>query len=244
MEALTRLETLRQLILEGNRQFRWFGSMAIQKAVYLVESVYGLDLGYPYGLHHLGPYSPELTEDLQLGEQVGLWMALDSETESSSGRHYEVSLAEWPEDVADDVSRRWLQIQEPVRQAFADFHELGLDAAKPFELVATIHYLRHVQAVPAPEVPDMLRLLKPRYSLADIQSAEELLGQLESAAAGVEIPKPVPAPTELHLKLVPPMDPEPEPKPVAVIVPEEKPKSKGRQKVAPAAVNLSLFEGL
>src|SRR5438552_86235 len=84
-DVLGRLEVLRRLLDVCGHTMPWCGNRAVQKLVYLLQSVFGVALGYPFGLHHLGPYSAELASDLSLGEQVGLWVARDESYSSPQG---------------------------------------------------------------------------------------------------------------------------------------------------------------
>src|SRR5215212_7308774 len=49
-----------------------FGKTALQKSVYLVQELYGLDLGYRFGLHTYGPFCSELLSDLDFAEALDL----------------------------------------------------------------------------------------------------------------------------------------------------------------------------
>lgn len=50
----------------------WTGEMHLQKAVYLLEEVTGLPLGYQFVLYHYGPFSFELRQELNRMRADGL----------------------------------------------------------------------------------------------------------------------------------------------------------------------------
>jgi len=47
-----------------------FGKTALQKMVYLLQEVYGIDCGYRFDLYTYGPFSSELLQDLDLVENL------------------------------------------------------------------------------------------------------------------------------------------------------------------------------
>lgn len=48
-----------------------FGKTAMQKMVYLLQAVYGIDFGYNYSFYTYGPYSADLSRDLKIIEHHG-----------------------------------------------------------------------------------------------------------------------------------------------------------------------------
>jgi uncharacterized protein YwgA len=183
-DLLGRLEVLRRLLERGGRALPWCGKLAVQKLVYLLQSVFRVGLGYGYGLHHLGPYSVALANDLSLGEQVGLWRSRDesyiSEQGSRSGTRFEVRKPDaLPELVLREAEQFWTAIEASVEAALAQLEGLQ---GRSLELIATIHYLRHVQQVRQDQLVEVLRILKPKYSEPEIRWGEGKLVELEQTA--------------------------------------------------------------
>ncbi len=179
-----RLLILRKLIRMGGEGLHWLGNIAIQKLVYLLENVYKVDLGYTYGLHHLGPYSFELAGDLSLGEQADLWRSktiqVESPFKSYHGMQYEICEDSGiPYEIRADVQGRWEQV-EPAMKALLS--AIGRCTGRDLELYATIHYLRTVQDVPEEDLWDVLHILKPKYSLDEFDKGKEKLKVIENDA--------------------------------------------------------------
>jgi uncharacterized protein YwgA len=178
------MELLRRLLERGIRALPWCGSLAIQKLVYLLQSVFGVQLGYPYGLHHLGPYSAELANELSLGEQMGLWHSWEQTYQGPSGqgwgRRYDVRQPDMLSPVLQaEAGRLWTGIEPRVEMAI---RRLAGFQGRQLELIATIHYLRHVQNVSEDQLVEVLRTLKPKFSEEEIRRGERTLAELDSAA--------------------------------------------------------------
>jgi uncharacterized protein YwgA len=183
-EMLARLEILRLLLDGGTKSLPWCGRLAIQKLVYLLQAVFGVELGYNYGLHQLGPYSFELASALSLGEQMGLWRSWEetytSANGSGRGTRFQVNDSDaLPPEERAQAACEWTSIEPAVQAALT---RLAGTSGRKLELIATIHYLRHVQQVDEDQLAGVLRFLKPKFSAEEIEAGREQLASLESTA--------------------------------------------------------------
>lgn len=180
-DVMSRLLILRMIVAMGEKNLPWCGSIAMQKLVYLLEHVFGANIGYAYGLHQLGPYSHELASDLSLGEQCHLWRGdtvhAIAGAGSYSGKRYQV------DDAGDELARatptadaEWTRIRPSVELLFGS---VGGSTGRDLELIATIHYLREVQGVPEEELWEVLHALKPKYSHGEFGAGNRKLAEME-----------------------------------------------------------------
>lgn len=136
------------------------GKKALQKLVHLIEELGRVDVGYRFSFYTYGPYSADLTADLDAvaGLQGISISYLESENSYQilSGKN-----ASWVAERGNDFIKQHSAAIERVIEQF------GGRLAKDLELVSTIVYLkRH-----APELfsdnsklIERVRALKPKYS--------------------------------------------------------------------------------
>ncbi len=181
-----RLEVLARVIQAGTDALPWCGNVALQKLVYLLQSVFSVDLGYQYGLHHLGPYSPELADDVGIGESAGRWTTWEesfvtSDGVPAKGRHFVVQPGKpFPKSVIAPAETQWQTIAQRVELACRQVRGMS---SRDLELVATLHYLHHVQEVSVSMLPTMLIALKPKFSKEDVEKGLQTLSALEATAS-------------------------------------------------------------
>lgn len=173
------LDTLKVVVDRADNNLPWCGDLAIQKVVYLLESVYGVDLGYQYKYHHMGPYSFELADNLSLGVQAG---ELSRQSKPISNGKYWVNqynvAGELP---ADDEKRN--RLESALNRMLSQFNEQNKRTdGRTLELVATIHFLRNEEEIEDEELESVLRGLKPKYSSAEFKEGLRQLEQLVQSA--------------------------------------------------------------
>lgn len=184
-DRLQRLEVLAHVIEEGTRALPWCGNVALQKLVYLLQSLFHTDLGYQYGLHYLGPYSPDLADDLNMGQSAGRWEAWSeafpaSDGTLAEGKHFKVSKKTvFPREVTQIAEEEWRKIKHSVEAICAGVKG---SSSRNLELVATLHYLKHTECVGDEQLPDVLIALKPKFSKEDVSKGLSSLAVLESRA--------------------------------------------------------------
>jgi len=173
------MKELKLIIDRAVKGLPWCGDLALQKVVYLLESVYGLNLGYEFGYHHMGPYSFGLANDLSLGVERGDWTRQSKPI--ANGRYwvnqYHVQ-GELPPQTLETK-----KVEDALSRMLAEFNSQSDQTdGRRFELVATIHYLRDVQKVPKNELCQVLRAFKPKYTVAEFEEGKKQLALLEKSA--------------------------------------------------------------
>jgi uncharacterized protein YwgA len=110
------------------------GKTALQKLIYFLQVVHGVDLGYEYTLYTYGPFSTELVADLDTAAQMNLVLAV---YDPGIGG-YEIKPGE-SVDALQKQSREFMKTVTPKLEAvFNTFRDSG---AKSLELRATIVYV-------------------------------------------------------------------------------------------------------
>jgi uncharacterized protein YwgA len=189
-ETKLRLLTVHHLIQAAKDDVPWLGNLAIQKLIYLVEYVMGVQLGYTYGLHHLGPYSFDLAGDLDLGEQLGLWkitpVTKDYPAGPFNGVQYDTCgektiYANFKPDEAtrSEAEKLWTVLQQRLEKLLPFVKDAS---GRDLELLATIHYLQTVQAVPHVDLWEILHALKPKYSESQFNRGLQKIAEIKAAA--------------------------------------------------------------
>jgi uncharacterized protein YwgA len=182
-ERLERLELLARVIRAGTDVLPWCGNVALQKLVYLLQSLFRVNLGYAYGLHHLGPYSPQLADDLSIGEAAGRWESWDesfatADGNIATGRRFSVKArSPFPASVVDAAELEWAGVEANVRRACDKVRGF---TGRQLELVATLHYLRNVQEVGEEQLADVLMLLKPKFVRNEVEWGITILATLQA----------------------------------------------------------------
>lgn len=172
------------LVAELARRFEanriTLGKTVLQKIVFLLQRVFGIDCDYAYTLYTYGPYCADVARDLDIVEGFGGVLVKDN---LYGG--YEIQ----PGSANDELRRRGAeflgQIQDSLDQLIADY---GRASAKDLELRSTIIYM----ANPGRSNKELIRLVhdvKPHFSTAQIEAAYRELdekGYLHKALASAQ----------------------------------------------------------
>mgnify|MGYP007088250816 CR=1 FL=1 len=176
---MNKREELKLVVDRAVKGLPWCGDLALQKMVYLLQSVYGVDMGYEFGYHHMGPYSFDLADDLSIGVLSGEWVR---ESKPIANGRYWVNQYQVTSEVPAD-GPLFQQVETALGKLLEQFKAQNDQAdGRRFELVATIHYLREVQEVPEDELEGVLRALKPKYSKDEFQEGVRQLNLLKQSA--------------------------------------------------------------
>jgi len=142
------------------------GKTRLQKTVYLLQAA-GIDLGFDFEYHYYGPYSEEISENMEFSEYSG-HLTVDEEFGYNSVPYTVFSLKEPPgidEDKERDNSIRH------VLEFLKDCPTVVL------ELTATLHFLEHDGY--ADQAEKELRLRKStKASPERIEKAKKLLSDI------------------------------------------------------------------
>lgn len=154
-----------------------FGKTALQKLVYFLQVIYGLDCGYAYEFYSYGPFASQLLNDLDLVAHFGgvLVQPVDSEMGG-----YAIK----PTPETDSLRGRAAEFLDNAKDVLKDLiGTYGKMTAKDLELRATIVYIErdmHRKGRPATkdEICSLVNEIKPKFSRPEIEQAvDELSGR-------------------------------------------------------------------
>jgi len=159
-----------------------FGRTALQKLMYLLQELHGVDTGYEFPLHTYGPYSSDLSADLDtLSAMQGVEVVPD---QRQGGFHISPG-ARSPSirKMGADLVRPHLRAIDRVTQEF------GGMSAKELELRATLVFAerdarRRGNMLAEDGLVEVVHEIKPNFSREQIRAAlRELRGQEHIATA-------------------------------------------------------------
>jgi len=111
-----------------------FGRTRLQKLVYLLDQI-GEESGFRYSYHHYGPYSEQLSKEIDIERWVKKSIIEEVRKRASDGAEYSVFKAA----INDDFSHLAKLKKE---KASSILSELNSQTSVVLELAATIHWLR------------------------------------------------------------------------------------------------------
>ncbi|MDQ7788747.1 MAG: hypothetical protein RDU41_01690 [Clostridia bacterium] len=147
-----------------------FGKTALQKTVYLLQELHGVECGYDYSFYTYGPFSSELLSDLDFVQALR-GVAVDYV--GSGSRGYEISPGDENvrirEKAAGFLSEAALAVDRIV-------DEFGSLSAKDLELRSTLVYVdkdtkRAGESLSRDELVRLVKEIKPRFNSETIQDA-------------------------------------------------------------------------
>lgn len=178
MKYLENAVILTHLLSALRKQDSWCGETHVQKSVYLLSEVQGIDLGFRFILYHHGPFSFDLRGELTSLQADGL-LALEFQPIPYGPR-----LA--PTQAALDLQSRFPKTMAKYRPAVERIAQyLGNRGVNALERLATAVYVTRRQPEADPETrAEALAGLKPHIALEDAQAAiAEADGLLAAAVA-------------------------------------------------------------
>jgi uncharacterized protein YwgA len=147
----------------------YFGKTALQKQVYLLQTLFGVDCGYDFGLHTYGPFSAQLLADLDALSFMG---GVTVENDPSIGGYRIL-----PGERCDYVRKEARDFLEASEESIVNVvEEFGPRYAKDLELLATTVYAERealLNGTPPleDELADVVSHLKPHFSKEFIREA-------------------------------------------------------------------------
>lgn len=153
-----------------------FGKTALQKLVFLLQDLYGIDCDYDFSLYTYGPYTSKLQQDLDVVENLGgVIIAL---VMGGAGGYCIL-----PGDKKDALCEKaYPFLQDPkvavaLDRLTADF---GVCWARDLELISTIVYVakdlkRTNKPVSRDQLLNMVHDVKPKFPAGEISSTIEEL---------------------------------------------------------------------
>ena len=147
-----------------------FGKTVLQKMVFLLQEIYGVDAKYTFGFHTFGPFSPELLGDLDMAETYG---AVDVKSVNDGGHGYVIEPGARIEECLADANEFLKANSRHIENLVSAF---GRKTAKELELLTTIIYLNKeirfdVNTMTRDAAVDKIRELKPKFAEKEIRDA-------------------------------------------------------------------------
>ncbi|MBU0717072.1 MAG: hypothetical protein KJ749_02395 [Planctomycetes bacterium] len=136
----------------------------MQKLLYLLQEVYGVDLGYTYELYTYGPYSASVMRDVDYAAALGL---LHVEYD------YHQGYAIFPGDNAAEVDAERQELCSDIGKKMGGLLDrFGSQNARELELRATLAYIiREDPSIEDADLRDRIMAIKPKYDDAEIDAA-------------------------------------------------------------------------
>lgn len=157
------------LIGELSHRSDSLGRTALQKEIYFLQELFGVDLGYDFTLYTYGPFTSEILSDLDVAEAMGA-----VKVNSVDGR-YEIKPGVDYARIRSKATSFLNENECKISQLFRDF---GRYNAKELELRATIVYADKDLAKldrGTDELFETVHEIKPGFSSEQIKSAIEEL---------------------------------------------------------------------
>lgn len=137
------------------------GKIKLQKLVYLLQEAKGVPLGYSYRLHHYGPFSVELENDVADLMSKGYVKV----TADPGGYGYHVQVEDEAPHNVDELAGQYIPDVQALFDAF------GKRDRPTLELMATIHFVNSILGCPGKgRLTQEVKLLKPQFSQDYIES--------------------------------------------------------------------------
>jgi len=162
--------------LQTNRQY--YGKIVIQKIIYFLQESQGLNFGYRFVFYHYGPYSEDLSRDIDL-------MELNRIVNSSidpKGMGYSIAL----DNVKGSnlIKEGNIIIQRNRAIINRVMHDFGLFGPPKLELFATVHFIhkyisqKEGSSRIKEKVIKIVKKMKPKFSKTQIREQFEKLKNL------------------------------------------------------------------
>lgn len=153
------------------------GKIKLQKLAYFLQESYGIPLGCTFRMHHYGPYSRQLDNDLLKLRLMGF---IDMQADVSGYGFHVTKLC--------DAEPGWASALAPYQRRIEDaLAKLGDLPAYLLEVYATVHYVSQlVEGASPEEVVTIVHGLKPKFlpeSIVEAREQLQQLGLLETQAA-------------------------------------------------------------
>lgn len=141
------------------------GKTGVQKLVFILKSLYDIPVDYSYELYIYGPYSSELTGDLDFLDSADV---VDVSFEDYGDyRGYNILPAEESKKVFDRGEKYVEEFGDMIKQVVDRF---GGKNARDLELVGTLIYLRFEEGIKNDELlEERIKEIKPHFSEKEIQ---------------------------------------------------------------------------
>ncbi len=150
------------------------GKTKLQKILYFTQEAIGAPLQYRFRMHHYGPFSQDVEDDISFMKAIGyLDVQLDSTGFGYHIRSASDHLPAWDDEM--------LGYKDKMTNVIG---KLGVLHVNDLELWATIHFVQQLLNEPTREsVIENVRRLKPRFTAEQIGAAYDQLVEADLMAA-------------------------------------------------------------
>lgn len=145
------------------------GKTFLQKAIYVLQEWLSLDLGYDYKLYLYGPYSEELSQDIDVLRDLGL-VEIGSD---ATGYGYSIELNNKGGKFLSENLGIYMVDEGKLQKVIS---LLGTSDVKNMGLLSTVLYLAKATADKG-ETVRLMREIKPQFSSDQVERKIEELGR-------------------------------------------------------------------
>ncbi|MBI3680516.1 MAG: hypothetical protein HY235_08985 [Acidobacteria bacterium] len=158
-----RYALIAEIVDRFRRENTTLGKTALQKTIFLLQRLFGVDCDYSYTLYTYGLYSADVARDLNIVEGFG---AVDVLYDWGTNG-YDIRPAAATEELRKRAAPFLKEIEGPLDRLIADF---GQFTAKDLELRSTIIYLAKT-SMSETDLVERVHDVKPHFSHALIEAA-------------------------------------------------------------------------
>ena len=141
-----------------------FGKTALQKMVFLLQELYGVNCGYDFQFYTYGPFSSDLLQDLEILE-FNKGVAINSNPETGG---YIIVQGEKATMILEKGKKFLEENKEKIEVAINKFGEY---TARDLELRSTIIFVDKYIAKKGDDILKIVQELKPKFDKKIIQGA-------------------------------------------------------------------------
>jgi len=164
--SIARFVSILVLLKEAQQKV---GKTFIQKAIYILQEGFGIDLGYRYKLHLFGPYSDGVEWDLNIlenGNYITILYDINKEG-------YQISITEDGEKFIEKYSSEIGHLSEKVKKTILKILELvKTNTAREIELFGTVLYFTKITK-DREKIIKSVQVIKPYFQEQQIEKAIE-----------------------------------------------------------------------
>lgn len=167
---LKRISLLVELASRRRETDARLGKTAAQKLIYLLQEVYRVPLEYRFSLYTYGPYTPEIMNDIDYAESVGV-----ISVSHDRDRGYNLVVGENADKVEEHCDQLRKEYREQLDLLFQMFGEM---TAKQLELRATLVYVKKTNSdFTRDQIVSVVSDIKPVFDRMEIEAAYQELVQ-------------------------------------------------------------------
>ena len=153
-----RLSTILELLRRSTKKV---GKTFIQKAVYVLQDWLGWDSDYKFKLHYYGPYSSDLSDDLDILNELGLIEMV------FNGHGYDIGITKEGTHFLGEHLEAYMPNQPKIERAIS---LVGKDDVRNMELIGTVLYFAKL-AGDEKEITALVNTVKPHFNDETIQES-------------------------------------------------------------------------